>query len=173
MGKLFTIDPATRSVITDALDDIITEFGKDCRLVYPPRWVPCANCVNDPVGKKSANRWKTGGPIRFQAGGICPSCNGSGGFSANEEFEVLQLKVEWNVGKFWLPVPGAKLRTPHSVCQTKGYLSDLPKIVQADHLVLQLPIEGLLLAKFVLSGTPTSPGNIIQDRYFVATWESK
>lgn len=173
MGKLFTIDDGTRAVITDALDDIITEFGKMHRIVYPPRWVSCNNCHADPIGKKSTNKWKTGGPLPFDRGAICPMCNGNGGHHVEEVTEEIQLKVEWSPAKFWHPVPGVPIRAPYSVCQTKGYMSDFHKLVQADHLVLQLPVEPIVRAKFYLSGSPISPGNIIQDRYLVATWEQR
>ena len=63
MGKIFTLSDDIKSVVTDALDDLITELGKDCRLVYPPRFVPCGNCIYDPIAGKSSNHWKSGGPI--------------------------------------------------------------------------------------------------------------
>lgn len=36
----------------------------------------CPNCIYDALGKKSSNRYKTGGPRLFS--GICPHCNGLG-----------------------------------------------------------------------------------------------
>ena len=173
MGKLFSIDAGTKAVITDALDDIIGEFGKRCRLVHPPAWVGCENCHADPLGKKSANRWRHGGPMRFQAGSVCPLCRGQGGHHAAESGEEILLKVEWEPGRFWSPFPGVDVRAPFSFCQTKGYMSDFARLSRADHLVLQLPVEGVVRAKFRLTGAPVSPGNIIQDRYLVANWEAR
>lgn len=172
MGNLFTIDDGTRRTITLALDDIITEFGKDCRLVYPAAWQPCVNCVYDPVGKKSANRWKTGGPLAFHSGTICPVCEGRGGYAATEAYEAIRLKIDWEARNFTHPAGKAlKVRQKYSVCQTKGYMQDYAKVVKCDHLVVQVPIENIVQAKFYLVGMPISPGNIIQDRYFEAFWE--
>ncbi len=171
MGQLFSLDEATRATITQALDDIISEFGKQCRLVYLPRWQHCDNCVFDPIGQKSANRFRTGGPLPFPNGTTCPLCNGTGGHRSGEASEVVQLKVEWEPRKFWYPVPGLDIRVNHSVCQSKGLVDVLPKVQQCDHMVVQLPIQGTIEARFRLLGQPIMPGNIIQGRYFVATWE--
>lgn len=173
MGKLFTLDDGTKSTIRDALDDIITEFGKMCRIYYPARWVACTNCLVDPIGRKSRNIWRTGGPMPFAKGTICPMCSSSGGHHAEELSEEIQLKIEWEPKRFWYPVPNVDVRVPYSICQTKGYISDYNKLVQADHLLIQIPIEPHVKTKFRMVGTPISPGNIIQDRYIVATWESR
>lgn len=166
MGKLFTLDSATKSTIQDALDDIIAEFGKDCRLVYEGKWAACVNCLIDATSGKSTNRWRTGGPVPFQIG-VCPQCKGTGR-RAEEVSESVRFKVEWEPKNFEYPVEGLDLRVPHSVCQIKGYLSDLPKVNRCDHIIIQTPIEGIIQARFKLYGEPISPGNIIQGRYFVA-----
>ncbi len=172
MGKIFDIDAATRATITDALDDIISVFGKKCRLVYPARWVACANCLPDPVGKKSSNVWRTGGPVPFSAGSICPQCQGKGQ-RAEEVSEEILLKIEWDPKKFWRPISNANVRSPASFCQTKGYVSDYPRLKRAEFLFIQLPIEPYVHVRMSLAGEPISPGNIVQDRYLIADWESK
>lgn len=172
MGQLFTIDAATRGVITQALDDIILEFGRDCLVVYPPRWVACANCHNDPVGRKGSNRWRHGGPMPFAAGTVCPMCRGQGGHHAEEHSESVRLKVEWEPRRFWKPFPQVEVRAPRSFCQTKFFSWDCHRLTQADHLVLDVPLVPVVRAKFRMVGAPVSPGNIIQDRYMVADWES-
>lgn len=172
MGKLFTLDAATKAVIQDALDDIIAEFGKNCRVVYPARWAACVNCVNDPVGRKSANRWRHGGPLQFPAGTPCPLCSGQGGHQADAPTEDVRLKVEWEPLRFWVPFPGLDLRAPHSVCQTKGFVWDLPRLQKADHLLVQLPVEPYVQTRMRAISSPVLPGNIIQDRYVIMTWEA-
>ncbi len=170
MGKIFTLDADVKAVIQDALDDLITELGKDCRLVYPPRWVSCVNCVYDQIGGKSSNRWKTGGPMQFAAGTACPLCNGKGK-RGEEVSETIRLLCAWDPRAFWLPVPTVQVRVPHSIVQTKGYLTDMPKVMKADHLVVELPIEPFVRVRVKLASQPVDPSNIIQARYFVATWE--
>jgi hypothetical protein len=171
MGKLFTLDEGTKQVVQDALDDLITEFGKRCRVVYPPRWAACANCVSDPVGKKSANRWRTGGPLPFPSGSVCPLCNGAGGHHAEELSEEVLLLCAWEPKNFWYPAPGLDVRVPGGALQTKGFLSDMPKITRCDHLVFQLPVEPYAHYRYRLVGEPGDRSNIIQNRYFIANWQ--
>lgn len=170
MGKLFTLSAGVKSIISTALDDLITELGKNCLLVYPPRWGPCANCVVDPIGKKSTNRWKTGGPMPFAAGTNCPLCQGDGKF-AQENSEVIQFLCAWEPKQFFYPIPNLDIRVPYGFVQTKGYLKDLPKVQRADHLIFQVAIDGIQRAKYTLFGEPGDRSNIIQGRYFTATWE--
>lgn len=170
MGKLFSIDAGTKSTIQDALDDLITEFGRECRLVYPAVWAACPNCMYDAIGQKSTNRWRTGGPMPFANGTTCPICTGTGK-KASEETDTVTLKLEWEPSKFWYPVPGADIRVPGSICQTKGYVSDLPKVLRCDHVILDVNLQPVISTTFRMIKTPISPGNIIQDRYFVCTWE--
>lgn len=170
MGKLFTLTQSVKTIIATALDDLITELGKDCRLVYPPRWEPCANCVADTTARKSSNRWRNGGPMPFAAGTTCPLCDGQGKL-AQENFEVIKFLCAWEPKQFFYPIPNLDIRVPFSVIQVKGYLKDLPKVMRADHLVFQQGIEGLLRKRYKLSGEAGDRSNIIQGRYFVATME--
>ena len=49
------------------------------------------NCIFDPVGKKSSNRWRTGGPLFFPNGAICGLCNSAGGAHATENSDTINL----------------------------------------------------------------------------------
>lgn len=176
MGKIFQLDSDTKQVIQDALDDLLVNnanggLGKTCLVVYPSRYVACVNCVLDPIGKKSANRPRTGAPIPFTAGQSCPMCSGQGQ-KAVEDSEQLTLKCNWEPRKFISPAKGnIDIRIPYSVVEVKGYMADLPKLLKADHLVVNLPIAPFLRQKFRLVGEPGDPSNIIQGRYFVALFE--
>lgn len=171
MGTIFTLTPALKGVITTALDDLITELGKDCRLYYPPRWNACENCVYDPIGNKSSNYWLTGGPLPFPSGSTCPLCDGVGR-RAEEVTEDITMLCAWEPRKFFHPIKHLDIRAPFSILQTKGYIDpDLPKVLRAESLVFQTGIEGILRKKYVLMGQPGDASNIIQGRYFIATWE--
>lgn len=169
------LDAATRAVIAQALDDILLPadeggLGKRCRLVYPPRFAPCPNCVFDPVGNRSSGRYKAGGPAPFAAGQPCPVCQGEGK-TQTAATEDLVLGVTWEPKAFVRPLPAnVDLRTPHATCQTRGFLRYAPKLAKCDHLIVDVPVEGLLRQKMRLAGEVSSPGNIIQGRYCVATW---
>jgi hypothetical protein len=173
MGKLFSLDRQTKQVISDALDDFLVNnadggLAKSCLLVYPSTFVECPNCVRDPIGGKSANRPRSGAPVPFTAGQPCPVCSGKGQKEV-EQTEEITLKCNWEP-KTFVKVANLDVRVPYSLVETKGFLTDLPKILKADHLVVNLPIASYLRQKFRLEGEPGDPGNIIQGRYFTAVW---
>lgn len=169
MGILFSLD-AVKPTIQQALDDLITELGKDCLLVYPPKWVNCSNCLSSSFGNKSSSSWKSGGPLPFPAGTVCPLCNGSNKVS-QEQTESVRMLCAWEPKAFFEPLPQVDVRVPYGVIQTKSYLSDAPKIMRADHAVFQTPTTNILRSTYELAGEPVDVSNIIQGRYCVATWK--
>jgi hypothetical protein len=171
MGKIFKLDQDVRAVVQTVFDDMICEFGKDCRIVYPPRWIACANCIFDQQKALSSNRWKTGGPMPFPSGATCPLCNGKGR-AAEEVSEVLHLLCSWQEKRFAKTVPNlTEVRLPYGLLSTKGYLVDMPKLQRCDHLIVQIPIEAYGVGQYHLIGEPGDRNNIIQGRYCVALWE--
>ena len=71
MKKLF--GNAIRSLLED------TALTVPCTLYFGiTKYEACSNCIYDPIGRKSSNRYLTGGPVPFRNGGICPVCNGNG-----------------------------------------------------------------------------------------------
>lgn len=182
MGQIFSLDDATKTVISAALDDLLVAgdggpdgtqnggLGKTCRLVYPPLWVPCGNCVWDSVNQKSGNTWKHGGPMQFPQGQQCPICGGKGQ-RAEETTEDVVLGCTFDPKKFWYPVPSLNIRVPDSLLQTKGFFADLPKVDRCDHMIFQIKAAGLIKKRFKLIDSPGDVGNIIQGRYFHCTWK--
>lgn len=167
MGKIFTITPGIRQIASDAIDDLINQLGKPCRLVYPPIYTACPNCVFDPIGNKSSNRYKHGGPVPFQFGN-CPMCNGAGR-EATFPTEVVTLLCAWTP-KQWFILP-ENLRMPDGDLQTKGYISDLPKIKRAVEMDMEISQEAYGHWRFKLASDPIDAGNIIQGRYCVCLWK--
>lgn len=169
MGKIFTLSNDVKAIAQQAIDDLIDQLGKDCRLIYPPRMVPCANCVFDPVGKKSSNHWLNGGPVPFPGGTACPLCDGKG-LRAEEVFETVRLLVAWNPKNWFIKQMPPNLQVADGVIQTKGFLSDAPKMLQAREMIVETPIEAFRRYRFVLAGEPVDASNIIQGRYVVMSW---
>lgn len=170
MGTIFTLDNTIKSTIQDALDDLITELGKTCKLVYPAKMVDCPNCVFDPVAKRSANIYQDGGPHPFSNGQICPYCDGQGKRLVHQEDEILLL-LNWSPKTFEYPLKNLDVRMPYEVLQTKCYLTDFPKLKRAEYLIAQVPIQGYVEKRFKLMAEPTDVSNIIQNRYIVSVWE--
>lgn len=169
MGTLFTLTPGVKGIITTALDDLITELGKDCVLIYPSRWTSCVNCIFDPAANASANRYRPGGPIPFLDGTLCPVCAGKGK-AEQEVSETIRMLCAWQPKDFYLPISESDLRVPGGLIQTKFYLKDRPKVVRADHCVFESAIEPSVRMTYRLDGDPADVSNIIQGRYCVATW---
>lgn len=171
MGKLFDIDAEVKSIIQDGLDDLITNLGKTCRLVYPAtRWEDCSNCIYDPVGHKSSNRWKSGGPIPFPNGTTCPNCNGSYKRPIETTEDILFL-CEWEPKKFATPFRGMDIRVPFGMLQTKGFIENWPKVEKCDYMIFDTNLATLGKRIYKLSGEPGDRSNIIQGRYFTCLWE--
>lgn len=170
MGKIFTLTPTIKSVIQQALDDLITELGKPCTLVYPPRMISCSNCRFDPIGQKSSNHWLSGGPMQFMDGMACPLCNGAGRI-AKEVTDPISLLCNWQPKHFTVPIPNLNLRAPNSVLEIKGYLTDLPRVTRASYLIFENAIDGIVRQKFQLISEGGDRSNIIQGRYFSAVME--
>lgn len=169
MGKLFTITNAVRQVVANALDDFITELGKECQLVYPGKWTPCANCVADPIGNKSSNFWRHGGPAPFPNGTTCPMCNGQGR-REEEQTEILTFSCDWQPKPFQFPIANARVRVAASRLTTKGFIADLPKVRKAAYLIFDVPVAGYGRKRFELASDPGDPSSIVQGRYFECDW---
>jgi hypothetical protein len=169
MGKLFTLTDDVRLIAQNAIDDLIDQLGKDCRLIYPPDWQQCANCIYDSIGEKSSNIWITGGPIPFDAGSTCPMCGGVGR-RAIEKTANIRMLVQAEPSKWWVKPP-FNVQVPTGMIQTKGYMSDVPRLLQSRKMIFQTDIEGIMRMRYELVGEPIDQGNIIQGRYFVALWQ--
>lgn len=170
MGNIFTLEEATLKIVRDALDDLITEFGKNCRLVYPPKSIDCQNCSIALVGSLQVNRWKTGGPSPFPNGAPCPICNGRGKIE-QEVSEILELLCTYEPKGFLRPVEGVNIRLKNATLRTKCFLTDAPKLKRCDHIIYQVDTEGIVRNKFRLASDPVDVSSIVKGRYAVAYWE--
>lgn len=156
-----------RNIAAEAFDSLLQPMddgglAKPCLLVYPPRMTACSNCLQDPIGKKSANRYRHGGPIPF-GNGICPACGGNGYF-AQEESETLYLSTKVIAKKnYELPV---EVSLPDGLLKVKGFLVDAPKLQRADYILHNTAIDGYLHRKYKKHEEIVSASNIVQNRYF-------
>lgn len=171
MGTIFTLTADIKAIARTAIDDLIQELGKDCRLLFPPLMKPCVNCLPDVIGKKSSNFWVNGGPIPFPGGTLCPMCDGKG-LRAEQATAPIRMLIAWKPEK-WVLDRLPNIEAPGGLIQTKGYLADVPKILQARQMVIETQIEGVMRYAFELASEPIDASNIIQGRYFVALWRRR
>jgi hypothetical protein len=73
--------PNLQQIYNNQMDLLFASTGltTECQLNFGiTKKDMCPNCLYDPALKKSANKYKTGGPIAFSLGQLCPYCNGLG-----------------------------------------------------------------------------------------------
>lgn len=171
MSSIITLDSDARAVLQQGFDDLITVFGKNCKLVYPPNWEYCSDCIWDQIGQKSSNRWRTGGPLPFSDGQICPMCNGIGRRAVETQTETIKMTCAFLPKDFYFPMNDIDLRVPYGIIQTRFYLTDLPKIERCDHVLFQVDIQGVARRPYKLHQEPSDSFSIIQNRYAVCAWK--
>lgn len=158
MGVLFTLTPAIKSITQQALDDLITELGRDCLLIYPGIMKPCS-C--------SGNTWHTGGSVPISA--LCLLCNGSG---LREEIttEIIKMSVVNDPIKFWRKLP-RNIQVPDGIIQTKCYAADVIKIRQAREMQVNPSVDNLTRNRYKIMSEPEDVSSIIQNRYYICQWQ--
>lgn len=129
----FSVPADVISLYGLGITTLISTLGKNCTLVYPSRVIPCPNCIYDAIGKKSSNRYKTGGPTPFNNGSICPVCGGQGN-SYESASEVVTMVTEWSPKNF----KNYKIDVddPNAVCRTYGHAILCPKLQRTESIVI-------------------------------------
>jgi hypothetical protein len=84
-----------------------------------------------------------------------------------ETVTSIKLKVYWD-SKSWINVAGS-IQIPDNSIQTIGYMSDLPKILQAKSLIVHEGIKEYKEIKFQRAGEHIAMG-FGQNRYFACFW---
>ena len=165
-GRVFTVDNAIRTLAYNAFADLIDQLGKPCELVYPPKMEACANCLPDPIGKKSSNRYRNGGPYPFPMGSICPVCGGEG-YRAIEISDTVTLLINEDPKSFQ---SFGNVDIPQGTVQTKGFIANLPKVLKCAYLIKDINIKPYIEYRYKLAGEPLVPANIAPGKIFVANW---
>lgn len=145
--------------ITDALID--APMGHPCLLIYPPIASECTNCLFDIDSGHSANIYRTGGPIPFTNGTICPICGGIGQSLLPHE-DTIRLRVYWSQ-KDWVKIQ-IPINLPNDSAQIIGYITDLTKLEQANEIVLESNIPN---RRWTMKRSGQAVPWGLQRRYFV------
>lgn len=163
------LDSSQIAAIKLKLDEMISTVGKVCKLYYHSVNIDCENCVNQTqIGKKSKNAWRHGGPLPFSVQG-CPICGGTGKM-AQESTENITMVINWDTKSIVKNI-APNVIFPFSIIQTRGYIYDLPKVLKCEDMEVQLPMGHMVAAKYKLINSPTDAFSVIQEKYFLATWE--
>ena len=119
----------------EKLNEAVLLFNRTCTLVYPERKDRCGNCITNTIGGRSVNTYRTGGPISFNRGSLCPLCGGKG-YKAVEETKNVELRVYRNRRDF-INV-GFNVDIPNNVIQTVGLMSDYDDLTKAKELLIDV-----------------------------------
>ncbi len=169
MAKLFTITPAIRRLARDANDTMIEQLGKLCLLAFEPLPSDCPNCHYDPIAKASSGIYNGTGPVPFTTL-PCPVCRGAGIVKPSGDlFEEVNFLIDWQP-KPWQYVDTTQVRAPQGIVRTKGFVTDMAKVIQAKYIVIDHNNADLRDNRFVLWGDPIPQGNIDPSRYVIAFW---
>jgi hypothetical protein len=168
MANLFDFTTAQREHWISAVNAMIANFGSTCRLVHTPHAASCSNCILDPIGQKSANKWRSGGPAPFPLGSICPVCNGAG-FRFTEQTEDVTFLCEWEPKKF--QVYQGNIVEPYSIVECQGYYADLPKVQRANEFILNVPMHGVSVLRYRRYKEPLDIYRVAQRQFFIVVLE--
>lgn len=139
-----------------------------CKLIYEgSTFVECLNCDIDPISHKSNNTYKTGGPIVFADGQICPYCRGIGG-SYTENSDNIDLLVIFDY-KYWINF-NSKIHSPDGQVQTISKLEDYPKIKNCNKIIIDTNIQNYTESFYQRNSEP-EPCGFGESSYFFTYWK--
>jgi len=160
-----------KNAIDALLED--TALTRPCQLIYSgSKFTSCPNCIEDVIGKKSANRYETGGPIPFPDGQICPYCQGRGRVVV-EATETLYLMVIWD-SKDFIGFRGAHMddaRDLNGMVQTlSSFATTYSKLKKANYIIFDTDISTQTKEKYTRASTP-APIGWGNDDFVITLWE--
>jgi hypothetical protein len=152
----------------NAMDALFLNMSLECQITYgSTKWTDCENCIYDPVGKKSSNRYQPGGPVPF-TNGQCPYCAGLGR-TPDDSTEAVDLVVLWNP-KDWVNVSHNKIAVAEGKVQTISFLPTYAKLKQAKEIIVDVSLNNLNRHVYVRDGEPGWIG-LGESRYVVTMWK--
>ena len=160
---------ALKKIYNNHIDLILSSTGLTTRCDFnfgTTNLNVCPNCIYDVSLKKSSGKYKSGGPVPFVLGKICPYCNGVGSYGI-EKTTIGYLGVIWDYKKWINPPP--QISNPNGFIQTicdKTYLSD---IRQCKDITVIYNTNGSNPV-FKLYGEP-NPAGLGDNNYLFCMWE--
>jgi len=127
----------------------------------------CPNCIYDPGLKKSSNKYKTGGPVPFSIGQICPYCYGIG-FHGEEKTETIYLAIIADHTK-WINPP-TNIAIPDNMIQSISKIDLYDSFKQCKDMTVLYNATGSN-PRYNLYGDPT-PAGLGNNKYIFAMWKN-
>ena len=127
------------NAISSLLED--TALTVACTLYFGvTKYEDCSNCIYDPIGRKSSNRFQNGGSVPFRFGTICPICRGEGKKPVITT-EDLNLAVIYDYKSFLnsrtpINIPDGSIQT---ICKKEI----MPKLLRAKEIQTSTDIKNM------------------------------
>ena len=163
------IDSSFKSVFNNAISAILADDALTipCTLEYGiTKYEDCVNCLYDPIGQKSSNRFQDGGPAPFPFGTICPLCNGNGKKPVTSSENV-------NLAVIFEPRQFLEMSTP--VNTADGYIQTLankimtPKLQRAKEITVATDVSGFFSHRYQRVSEPT-PIGLGNNEFVLCMW---
>jgi hypothetical protein len=139
-----------------------------CKLIYDTSvFTQCINCETDPISHKSSNIYKSGGPLSFANGQICPYCRGLGGLNT-ESSETLDMLVIFDY-KYWFNF-NSKIHSPDGLVQTICKMKDFPKVSKCNKIIIDTNILNYTESLFQRNSEP-QPAGFGESSYIFTFWK--
>jgi len=159
-----------KGLFKDAIDALLedTALTLPCTLYYGvTKWENCSNCIYDPIGKKSSNRFQDGGPVPFPFGGVCPVCN-SAGKRPVITTDTLNLAVIFNYKDFLqMSTP---VNNPAGIIQTVSKKETTSKLKRAKEIQVATDIKAYADHRFERMSEPEPVGFGNSD-FVICNWK--
>lgn len=152
------------------IDEMLREnaLSVKCKLIYEGSvFNECINCVIDPISHKSANLYKSGGPLVFADGQICPYCRGLGGIY-QESFDLSNFLVVFDY-KYWINF-NSKIHSPEGLVQTISKFEDYQKIKSCNKIIIDTSIQNYTESYFQRNSEP-EPCGLGENAYVFTFWK--
>lgn len=127
----------------------------------------CPNCIYDPGLKKSSNRYKTGGPVPFAVGQMCPYCYGVG-FYGEDKSSIVYLAIIADHSK-WINPP-INVAIPDNMIQTICKMDLYDDLRQCKSMSVLYNDNGAN-PSYTLYADPT-PAGLGNHNYLFAMWKN-
>lgn len=159
------------SIITHArnmIAEVIRAWNVPCQIIYGiTRYDDCPNCVYDPIGGKSSNRYTAGGPMPFSFGN-CPMCAGLGKIP-NEETDTINLAPIYDY-KSWYPTINSNIESPYGFVQTMSLWDTRDVLIRAKEVIINTDVNSTTRARFERYGEPEPCGFGAND-FIITMWK--
>jgi hypothetical protein len=164
------INSTFKQIFKERIDSMfgINGLSLPCKLISKDRKkTQCPNCITDPINGKSSGRYKSGGPINFSYGQLCPICNGIG-FTHNTTEEVVDLLVVHDYKK-WINF-NTNINIADGYIQTIAKFSDLSKLQKANTLILDYSAGYIPSNEYIRDSEP-QPIGLGNTDYLYVFWK--